>query len=64
MLPHIWSILLAVFAFVFYAGFCGLAASAQLAVVFAAPAHAVPAESASALVIFLLFLALFLFAPV
>ena len=63
MLPRIWSIILAVFAFVFHPAFCQFAASGQLAAVFAAPALAVPAASASALVDFHLFLALLLFAP-
>ena len=55
LLPRRWLILLAVFAFVFYLAFGRLAASARLAAVFAVPA--------SALVIFLLLLALHLFAP-
>ena len=63
MLPRVWLILLAVFAFVFHPAFCQLAASAQLAVVFATLALTVSAASASALVVFLLFLALLLFAP-
>ncbi len=55
VLSHVWLLLLAVFAFVFYLAFGRLAASAQFAVF---------AVSASAHVIFLLFLALLLFAPV
>ncbi len=54
VLPHIWSLLLAGFAFVFYLVFGRLAASARFAVF---------AVSVSALVIFLFFLALLLFAP-
>ena len=55
VLPRVWSILLPVFAFVFHVASGHLAASAQLAVVFAG--------SASALVVLLLYLALLLISP-
>ena len=55
MLPRIWLLLLAVFAFVSHPEFVQLAASARVAVVFAV--------STSELVILIIFLALHLFAP-
>ena len=56
MFPCIWTLLLAVFAFVFYFSVFGrLAASSRRAAVFAA--------SAAALVVFLLLLFLLRFAP-
>ena len=55
MLPHVWVSILAVFAFIFLAAVGGLAASGQLAAMFAA--HALAVATMAALALGVLFLA-------
>ena len=62
MLPHVWVSILAVFAFIFLAAVGGLAASGQLAAMFAAHALAVATMAALALGVLFLLLTLLLFA--